>query len=134
MATEIYAGISIPLPFSNFNKGEIKVAQYQIEQAELEYKQTELSIQNEVVAAYNSYNSLCKQVENFNKGLLEQAKTVLNGKIYSYNRGESSLLEVLNAQRTYNDLQISYYETLFSCYNALINLEKVCGFWDITLE
>jgi outer membrane protein, heavy metal efflux system len=132
--TEIYAGISIPLNFSNFNKGEIKMAQYQVKQAELDYHQIELVIQNEVIQAFNNYKSLCRQVENFNQGLLEQSKLVLNGKIYSYNRGETSLLEVLNAQRTYNELQISYIETLFSCYAALVELEKISGFWDISFE
>jgi len=132
-ATEVYAGIAIPLKFSNLNKGEIKIAQFQIEQAELLYKQIEIKIQNEVVQAYNQYMSLCKQVENYNQGLLEQSKIVLNGKVYSYSRGETSLLEVLNAQRTYNDLQTSYYETLYNCYAALVELEKAVGIWDIEL-
>jgi cobalt-zinc-cadmium efflux system outer membrane protein len=132
-ATEIYAGIVIPLKFSNFNKGEIKIAKFQIEQAELLYKQVEIKIQNEVMQAYNQYMSLCKQVENYNQGLLEQSKMVLSGKIYSYSRGETSLLEVLNAQRTYNDLQTSYYETLYNCYVALVELERAAGIWDIEL-
>jgi len=132
-ATEIYAGISIPLKFSNFNKGDIKIAQTQIEQAELLYKQVEIKIQNEVMQAFNQYISLCKQAENYNNGLLDQSKMVLNGKIYSYSRGETSLLEVLNAQRTYNDLQTSYYETLYNCYAALVELEMAASIWDIVL-
>lgn len=132
-ANEIFAGIAIPLKFSNFNKGEIKIAQFQIEQAELLYKQVEINIKNEVVQAYNQYTSLCKQVENYNQGLLEQSKIVLDGKIYSYSRGETSLLEVLNAQRTYNDLQTSYYETLYNCYAALVEFERAVGIWDLDL-
>jgi len=132
-STVIYSGIAIPLKFSNFNKGEIKIAQYQIEQSEFQYKQIEIKIQNEVIQAYNQYLSLFKQVENYDQGLLEQAAIVLKGKIYSYSRGETSLLEVLNAQRTYNDLQIAYYETLYNCYAALIELERTVGIWDIEL-
>lgn len=109
--SQIYAGIAVPIKFSNINKGEIKIARFQIEQVELIYKQSEIKIQTEVVQAYFQYKSLCKQVENYKHGLLEQTKTVLDGKVYSYSRGETSLLEVLNAQRTYNDLQTSYYET-----------------------
>lgn len=131
--TAIYSGVSVPLKFSNFNKGEIKIAQYQVEQSELQYKQVEIKIQNEVIQTYNQYISLYKQVENYDQGLLEQAKIVLNGKIYSYSRGETSLLEVLNAQRTYNDLQTSYYETLYNCYAALVELERAVGIWDIDL-
>jgi cobalt-zinc-cadmium efflux system outer membrane protein len=64
--------------------------------------------------------------------LLENAQSVRKGKIYSYNRGETSLLEVLNAQRTYNDIQQSYYETLFNRAVALVALEKAAGIWDIS--
>jgi cobalt-zinc-cadmium efflux system outer membrane protein len=63
--------------------------------------------------------------------MLRQGKEVLNGKIYSYSRGETSLLEVLNAQRTYNDLQTSYYETLYNCNAALVELQRSVGVWDI---
>lgn len=132
-STAIYTGIAIPLKFSNFNKGEIKMAQYQVEQSELQYKQIEIKIQNEVIQAYNQYISLYKQVDNYKHGLLDQAEIVLNGKVYSYSRGETSLLEVLNAQRTYNNLQTSYYETLYNCYAALIELERSVGIWDIDL-
>jgi cobalt-zinc-cadmium efflux system outer membrane protein len=131
--TAIYGGIAVPLKFSNINKGDIKIAQYQVAQGELLYQQVEIKILNEVVQAYNLYISLYKQVENFDQGLLEQAKTVLNGKVYSYSRGETSLLEVLNAQRTYNELQTSYYETLYNCNAALVELERAIGTCNINL-
>ena len=73
----------------------------------------------------------CRQVDNFNNGLLENAENVRKGKIYSYQRGETSLLEVLNAQRTYNDIQTRYYETRYYQAAALIELEKAAGIWDI---
>lgn len=133
VSSEIFAGIAVPLKFSNFNKGEIKIAQFQVEQGELLYQHAEIKIRNEVVNAFYQYQSLCAQVENYKHGLLEQAKTVLNGKVYSYSRGETSLLEVLNAQRTYNDLQTSYYETLYNCYAALVELERAVGTYDIEL-
>ncbi len=132
-ASTVYAELAIPLQFSNFNKGEIKIARFQISQAELLYKSVETGIKNEVLQSYNLYTSLCRQAENYKQGLLEQTKDVLNGKIYSYSRGETSLLEVLNAQRTYNDLQFSYYETMYNCYAALVELERAAGIWDLDL-
>jgi outer membrane protein, heavy metal efflux system len=131
--TGIFAGIAIPLKFSNLNKGEIKIAQYHVAQGELMYRQVEMKIRNEVEQAYIQYMSLYRQVENFDQGLLDQAKIVLNGKVYSYSRGETSLLEVLNAQRTYNDIQTSYYETLFNSNAALIELERAIGTCKINL-
>lgn len=130
-ATAITAGIAIPLKFSNFYKGSIKFAQYQLSQSEDLYRKAELQIQIEITQAMQRYQVFCKQVDSYDHGMLESAQKVRKGKIYSYNRGETSLLEVLNAQRTYNDVQQNYYETLFNRAVALVELEKAAGIWDI---
>jgi cobalt-zinc-cadmium efflux system outer membrane protein len=132
VSTGITAGIAIPLKFSNFNKGEIKMAEFKVQQAEELFKQVELQISVEVTQSWEFYVDYCNQVANFNSGLLEDAEKVRKGKIYSYQRGETSLLEVLNSQRTYNDIQTTYYETLFYQGASLIELEKSAGIWDIS--
>lgn len=131
-STGIGGGIEIPLKFSNIYRGTTKMAKAKIEQTVTNYDQAELEIKTEVTEAWNLYYNYCRQVENFEDGLLKLSSDVLNGKIYSYQRGETSLLEVLNAQRTYNDIQTSYFETRFNRAAALINLERAAGFWDIS--
>lgn len=81
--------------------------------------------------AWFNYNAVGQQVKQFENGLLADAQKVLQGKIYSYKRGETSLLEVLNAQRTWNEVQQSYYQTLYSYAAALVELERAAGTWDI---
>lgn len=127
----VSAGIAIPLKFSNQNKGELKAAEYTVKQADILYRQTELQIQTEVRKAWLNYLATQKQVRQFDTGLLADAQRLLDGKIYSYKRGETSLLEVLNAQRTYNETQLNYYETLYNYAAALVELEKTAGIWDI---
>jgi len=129
--TKIGAGVSIPLKFSNNKPGELRAAQYGVLQAEQILKQTELVIKTEVTQAYFTYEGARQQVAQYNKGLLTEAQAILEGKIYSYKRGESSLLEVLNAQRTYNEVQQNYYQTLYTLAEALIELERASGIWDI---
>jgi cobalt-zinc-cadmium efflux system outer membrane protein len=90
-----------------------------------------LQIQTDVSQAYFNYIAAKKQVLQFNTGLLTDAKRIVDGEIYSYKRGETSLLEVLNAHRTYNDLQQNYYQTLFSYASALIGVERSAGIWDL---
>ncbi len=129
--TPITAGIAIPLKFSNNRSGELKAAYYNALQTETRYQQAEVQIQAEVTQAYFQYQATRKQVQQFNNGLLEESRAVLDGKIYSYQRGETSLLEVLNAQRTYNETQLAYYQTLFNNAAALVELERAAGIWDI---
>ena len=129
--TGVTAGLSIPLRFLNNRKGEMQTAHYTIQQADLEYKQVELQIQTEVTQAYQNYVNTKKQMQQFSNGLLSESKAILEGKIYSYKRGNTSLLEVLDAQRTYNDVQENYYQTLYNFCSALVRLERTVGIWDI---
>lgn len=129
--TTVTAGISLPLKFSNSRPGELRAAHYSAKQAEQLYRQTELSIQTEVTQAFFNYEATQQQVDQFKMGLLAEAKIILQGKTYSYQRGETSLLEVLDAQRTYNEVQQNYYQTLYNHAAALVELERAAGIWDI---
>ncbi len=129
--TSVSAGVSIPLKFSNNRAADVRVAQYGSLQAHQEFRQTELEIQTEIVQSFQQYQAIQKQVRQFDKGLLSESKAILDGKIFSYQRGETSLLEVLDAQRTYNEIQQGYYQTLYSYAEALVELERAAGIWDI---
>jgi len=129
--TAVYGGITMPLKFSNNYKGDIKIAEYNIAQADLQYRQAELQVETDVAQAFNRYLAERKQVQQFQSGLLLEAKRVLDGKIYAYQRGKTSLLDVLNAQRTYNSIQADYFSTLYTYAAALVQLERAVGIWDI---
>lgn len=131
--TGVTAGIAIPLKFSNLNKGAVRAARFREQQAETQYQQALLQVQTEVMQAWRSYQSFTNQVQHYENGMLREAREVIDGKIYSYNRGEVSLLEVLDAQRTFDEVQMQYIETLFNHSNALVELEKSAGVWDIEL-
>lgn len=128
------AGVSIPLKFSNANKGELRAARFAAEQQEKQYEAVQQQISAEVLQAYHQYMTARRQVEQFNTGLLQEAETIFRKKRYSYERGETSILEVLNAQRTFNEVQVSYHETLFACAAALVELQRACGIWDIEMN
>ncbi|MFS4430254.1 TolC family protein [Chryseobacterium sp. S90] len=124
-------GISIPLKFSNRRNAGLKIAEMAHSQAEVEYKQIEQGIKAEVMQAYQQYAATQKQLRQFHNGMLTEAQSILEGITYSYKRGESSILEVLNAQRTYNNVRKDYYQTLADNAAALIELERKVGIWDI---
>lgn len=128
---QVAGGIFLPLKFSNNYKGDLKIANYNIAQTELLYRQVELQVQTEVTQSYFNYLAASKQVNQYQSGLLIEAKKVLDGKVYSYQRGKTSLLEVLNAQRTYNEIQLNYFDALYNYAAALVELERAAGIWDI---
>jgi cobalt-zinc-cadmium efflux system outer membrane protein len=125
------AGVTIPLKFSNLNKGELRAAKYTQQQADSQYDAVLLQIRKEVEQCYNSYISACWQAELYQKLTLTDAATILEKKKYSYIHGETSLLEVLDAQRTANEVYQSYYETLYNANASLVELYRVVGIWDV---
>jgi cobalt-zinc-cadmium efflux system outer membrane protein len=127
----IAAGIAIPLKFSNTNKGELRAAQYAKQQAEAKYDAVLLHIRKEVEQSYNLYISACRQAEMYQNSTLADAASILEKKKYSYSRGETSLLEVLDAQRTANEVYQSYYEALYNANASLVELCRVVGIWEI---
>ena len=129
----VKAGVSIPLKFSNTNKGAVKSAEYAIQKTKAEYRNVELQIQKEVAQAFFGYESMQKQVKQYNDGLLSDSQKLLSAMEYKYKRGETSILEVLVAQRTYNEIQEQYLEIIKGYGSALIELQKTCGIWDIEL-
>ncbi|MFH0842256.1 MAG: TolC family protein [Bacteroidota bacterium] len=128
----ISAGITFPLKFSIVNRGLVNAAELTQMQSNTLYAQTELQITSEVIQAYNDFIAQDRKIQQFNRGLPDDANKILQGRIYSYQRGESGLIDVLNARRTYTELQLNYLEAMFDYTAALIELERAAGIWDLT--
>ncbi|MCU0461667.1 MAG: TolC family protein [Bacteroidales bacterium] len=126
------AGITLPLKYSSLNKGSLQAADLAVRQSQTLYEETELQITSEVIRAYNDFIAQSRSVEHYNMGLVGDAAKILQGRIYSYQHGESGLIDVLNAQRTYTELQLNYLKALFDYTAALIELERAAGIWDIS--
>jgi cobalt-zinc-cadmium efflux system outer membrane protein len=127
----INAGLTVPLKFSNLNKGSVNAAEYAISQNIINSKEVELQIFSEVVQAFNNYEAARNKVESFNQQLTDNAEKILRGRLHAYQAGESGLLDVLNARRLYTDLRTSHIESLYEYTSALIELERAAGIWDI---
>ncbi len=128
----VKGGVTIPLKFSNTNRGAVRAAKYNIQKSQVELQETELMVQAEVSQAWFAYEAAKKQVVQYREGLLDDSQKLLEGILYKYQRGETNILEVLIAQRTYNEIQEQYFETLKSFSYALVELQKRCGMWDIS--
>lgn len=120
-------GLTIPLPVLSVNAGVRKASMLRQQQAKLQSQSIRNSIQGEVVRAYNVYQASLQKVKVYNDVLMVNAQEVLDGKLYAYQRGETSLLEVLTAQHTFNEIQKDYATCVYDCMVALIELERSIG-------
>lgn len=121
-------GVGIPLPLSNLNRGSVRAAQLRSQQAELQTRDLETQVKAEVICAYNNYQATRARAKRFSTSLMDDARQVLDGKLYAYRRGETPLIEVLSAQHTYNEIREAYASCLHDCMVALAELHKAVGF------
>ena len=124
-------GITIPLKLSTLNKGEILAAREAIKQSETSLKDIQLQITTEVSQAWVAFKASEKQMLHYKNGMIDEATQILDARAYAYQRGETGISDLLNAQRTFNEVMTEYYETLYQYAESLVNLEKAAGIWDI---
>jgi cobalt-zinc-cadmium efflux system outer membrane protein len=124
-------GLSLPLPFSHVYKGELQGALAGESEADWTLRSVELKAEVDVRQAFEKYKAAGDRVNVYAAGVLTDADKVLDGTLYSYQRGAATLLEVLEAQRTDNEVHLAYFDALADCAHALVALEQAAGIWDV---
>ena len=132
--TGLEVGLSFPIPLFNRNKGEILSAEAQKKQAEYRYVQSEIEVKSDVTSAFNYFVVTDKKLNLFKSGLVKSAKNALTQKREEYLKGEIHLIEVLDAQRSYDDVLSSFYSAIYAKSQALVKLESAIGVWNISVE
>lgn len=124
--------VSLPLPLSRIYRGELDAALHTVEQTSASHKALALRAEIEVQQALVRYQATVKQLGLYTQGVLQDAERVSTATLYSYQRGGATLLEVLNAQRTVDDVYLSYYGALAEHARQLIAVENAAGLWDLS--
>jgi len=87
----------------------------------------EASVRNDVLNAWQRYQSSQNLVQTVETNMLEQARSVRRITEYSYRRGEASLVEFLDAQRAFNDTVQTWNEARAEYARSLYQLESLAG-------
>lgn len=99
---------SVPLPVFNRNQGEISRADAEREKARRSLAAVETDVAGEVAAAYQEYESARELLGEIERDLLAPAREARAGTTYVYQAGATSLIDVLDAQRAFNDTMETY--------------------------
>jgi len=129
----IAGGISINLPISRRrNPGDLEAARATYSQAELQLRSVERKAEAEIRDAYRRYQASASRLNVFRGGLLKDADKVLEARLYAYQRGGATLLEVLDAERKSAELYLAYSQALADHAHALVKLETSAVIWDVS--
>ena len=119
--------LSIELPFFDRNQGEIARTNYAIAQAQETKTATQEGVMTDVANAYQAFKTGDQVVQLYLSGYLKQAQDSRDISEYAYKRGAASLLDFLDAERSYRATQLAYRQALATYMLAIEQLREVVG-------
>ena len=123
----ITGGINIALPFKNRNQGNIAAAVARKDGARLRRAFLEQIIEREIRSALLRVSTTLRASELFGQGVVALAEKNLEVIRKAYELGELRLLDVINEQRRFVEIQRTYTDTLKERVLAQIELDRVRG-------
>lgn len=118
---------NIPLPIFNRNQGEVARTYYALTQSQYLEKGAEQQVLTDVKNAYEALRTSEEVVQLYNQGYLQQAQQALEITQFSYQHGAASLLDFLDAERSYRATELSYRQALATYMSALEQLRQAVG-------
>lgn len=121
---------SAPLPVFNRNQGEIERARQEQAQIEARIRSLEQQIAADVANAYEQYDTARVLLDNIETEMLQQASRVREVIDFSYRRGEATFVELLDAQRTFNETMQGLNEARAEYARSLFLIDSIAGLGD----
>jgi cobalt-zinc-cadmium efflux system outer membrane protein len=118
---------NIQLPLFDRNQGEIARTRFAITQAEETQREAAEQVVSDVSNAYEALKANDTVVQLYQAGYLKQAQDSRDISEYAYKRGAASLLDYLDAERSYRTIQLAYRQTLAAYLLALEQLRGAVG-------
>jgi len=119
--------VSIPLFINNNHQGEINQALAQLSVVKTQLSQAKLQAMTDVDKAYKSYQLSKQMLDVYTAETLLKSEESYKIAGVSYKEGASSLLELQDAQRTYNQTRVQYNQAHFDYRMSLYQIEAATG-------
>lgn len=118
---------SSPLPFFDRNQGEIARTRFALTQAQLTAQAAGDTVMTDVTNAYEAANSNQDVVKLYLSGYLKEAQDSRDISQYAYKGGAATLLDFLDAERSYRSTQLAYRQALAAYMVSVEQLREAIG-------
>jgi cobalt-zinc-cadmium efflux system outer membrane protein len=115
-------GLSIEIPVHDRNQGEIARSHFAARQARELETAARVAVLSDVRSAYEAYRNSDQVATLYESGYLDQARDSREISRYAYRRGAASLLDFLDAERSYRAVEFAYRQALAT---YMVSLERV---------
>jgi cobalt-zinc-cadmium efflux system outer membrane protein len=122
---------NIQLPIFDRNQGEIARTRYAITQSQQLASEAAEQVMSDVVDAYQALRTNDQIVQLYRGGYVDAAQKSRDISEYAYKKGAASLLDFLDAERTYRSNQLAYRQALASYMTALEQTRQAVGTRDL---
>jgi cobalt-zinc-cadmium efflux system outer membrane protein len=119
--------LSFELPIHDRNQGEIARSQAAARQAAETESSIQVGVMTDVVNAYSGLQTAEEVVVLFEGGYLDQATQSRDISTYAYQRGAATILDVLDAERSYRAVQLAYRQAVATQMIAAEQVNLVVG-------
>ena len=119
--------LSIEIPVFDKNQGEIARTNYAIGQAQETKTAAQETVMTDVANAYEAFRIGEQVMQLYLSGYLQQAQDSRDISEYAYKRGAASLLDFLDAERSYRATQLAYRQALATYMLVIEQLREVVG-------
>lgn len=121
------ASVSIPLRIFDKNQGEKLRTKIDINHNEKLRQGTETQVYSDVDSAYATLVANINLLKPYKRQYLEQAVRVRDTVQFSYQNGGASLLDFLNAESDYRNVQLSYVNLIGAYLTAAAQMNQAVG-------
>ena len=117
----------VPLPLFNHKEGEIAQAEAQINTARTQLKQLKLQALTDVDKAWRAYELNSQVTKLYDDSAVSKARQSLEIAEKAFGRGGASMLDVLDARRTYRQTLVARDQARFNLRQSVLQLEFATG-------
>jgi len=121
---EVYgAGVSIPIPVVNRNRGQIETLMAQKLRLNTKRESVKLLIEKEIESAWLRVDTAKKSLKLFKEDILPQLKENADGLKKAYDAGRVGIFAIIIEHQKLISNTSAYYDSLFEYNTALVDLE-----------
>jgi cobalt-zinc-cadmium efflux system outer membrane protein len=119
--------VSAPIPIFYQQQGEIRKAEANYDTQSLQHAKTTAQVVSDVSGAMAAFETTRGLVERMERQLKPSAERAFSITRLQYDKGAATLMDFLDAQRTYIATNVEYLQDLTNYWTAVFQLEQAVG-------
>jgi cobalt-zinc-cadmium efflux system outer membrane protein len=120
-------GLSVPLPIFHRQGGEIQRAEADLRTQRIALARAQATAVSDVETAWAGLQAARALTARMEGGLLERSKRALDLVTFQYQKGATTLLDLLDARRTWIATRLEYLQDVAAYWQAVFRLEQAAG-------